>query len=412
MAAVSEIEGVIATHEVRTFGEVRSGYTHFAENDVLWAKITPCMENGKSAVASGMLNGIGCGTTEFFVLRSRGAVLPGFLHRYLRQQSFRKRARATMQSGVGQARVPKEFIAEATIGVPPLAEQERILVRLEQLQSRSRAVRKMLEVIPSTLEQFRQSALAAAFRGDLTADWRALNECAGWVRTDIQSIGIVGTGSTPLRSEAGYYSPDGTPWVTSAATALPIVMEATEFVTDEAIAAHRLKTYPVGTLLVAMYGEGKTRGQVTELGITATINQACAAIVVNDAIADKDFVRFALQANYLHMRSLAEGGAQPNLNLAKIKAVSINLPSVSEQREIVRRLKALLARAGSLANRTAELIDHLKFIDQSILAKAFRGELVPQDPNDEPASVLLERIRAEREAAGGAKRRGRKGAAR
>jgi len=188
----------------------------------------------------------------------------------------------------------------------------------------------------------------------------------------------------------------GTPWITSGATHQEFVTDSQEYVTDEAIAAHRLKLFPIGTLLVAMYGEGKTRGQVSELRLEATINQACAAIIVDETKAKKDFVKLALQANYMEMRELAEGGNQPNLNLSKIKEFPLSLPTNSEQIEIVRRVSILSSLLSRLAARimTAQAI-----IDRAVpalLSQAFRGELVPQDPNDEPAAVLLDRIQKAR----------------
>ncbi len=141
-----------------------------------------------------------------------------------------------------------------------------------------------------------------------------------------------------------------------------------------------------------MYGEGKTRGQVTELGIPATINQACAAVVVDESKASRAYVKLALQANYFEMRELAEGGNQPNLNLSKVKEFPLSLPDLVEQTEIVRRVGTLFAFADRLEARYAAAHAQVDKLTPSLLAKAFRGELVPQDPNDEPASVLLERI--------------------
>src|SRR5262245_7183843 len=173
MAAVSDVLGMITELQVRTLGEVRKGYTHFADGDVIFAKITPCMENGKAASVRGMTNGLACGTTEFYVFRSRGAIDQDFLFQFIRQVSYRKAARATMQSGVGQARVPKDFVLKTELPVPPLAEQRRIVAKIEALQERSRRARETLAEVGPLLEQFRQSVLTAAFRGDLTADWRA-----------------------------------------------------------------------------------------------------------------------------------------------------------------------------------------------------------------------------------------------
>jgi type I restriction enzyme S subunit len=172
MAAVSDIDGRIVGTETRKYGEVKKGFTHFADGDVIFAKITPCMENGKAASVRGLVNGLACGTTEFFVFRSRGAIDQDFLFHFIRQESFRRAARATMQSGVGQARVPKEFVLNTELPLPPLVEQRRIVEKIEELTARSRAARAALAEVPTLLEQFRQSVLASAFRGDLTADWR------------------------------------------------------------------------------------------------------------------------------------------------------------------------------------------------------------------------------------------------
>ena len=141
-----------------------------------------------------------------------------------------------------------------------------------------------------------------------------------------------------------------------------------------------------------MYGEGKTRGQVAELGIEATINQACAAVVVNESKAIRAYVKLALQANYLNMRELAEGGNQPNLNLSKVKEFEIPFPSLADQAEIVRRVDALFALADRIEARCTTARAQAQRLSPLVLAKAFRGELVPQDPNDEPASALLARI--------------------
>lgn len=152
MAAVSDTLGQITQPEIKSFGEVRKGYTHFADGDVIFAKITPCMENGKAASVRGMVNGLACGTTEFFVMRSYGAIDQDFHFHFIRQESYRKAARATMQSGVGQVRVPKEFIENTELPLPPLTEQRRIVAKIEALQERSRKAREALSEVGPLLE--------------------------------------------------------------------------------------------------------------------------------------------------------------------------------------------------------------------------------------------------------------------
>jgi type I restriction enzyme S subunit len=158
-------------------------------------------------------------------------------------------------------------------------------------------------------------------------------------------------------------------------TGLPYITRAEEFVTDVAIATHRLKRYPIGTLLVAMYGEGKTRGQVSELGIEATINQACAAISVDPRKATTAFVRLALEANYRQMRNLAEGGNQPNLNLSKLKEFPVSLPPLAEQKRIADKLDALLARVDACRERLERVSTVFKRFRQAVLKAATTGEL-------------------------------------
>lgn len=172
MASVSDELGEIVEQTDRPLGEVRRGYTHFADGDVVWAKITPCMQNGKSAVASGLTNGLGCGTTEFFVLRTKGAILPEYLHRFMRQAAYLHEAQHAMTGAVGQARVPKEFVLNTELPLPPLAEQHRVMAKLDALEERRRAIKARLDRLPGLLERYRQSVLAAAFRGDLTVGWR------------------------------------------------------------------------------------------------------------------------------------------------------------------------------------------------------------------------------------------------
>lgn len=295
--------------------------------------------------------------------------------------------------GVGLRHVTKGTFESTEIKVPPFREQKRIADKLEAVLGRVDACQTRLDRVPALLKRFRQSVLAAAKSGRLTEDWRSKNGVNDeWEEAQIQHVANVGTGSTPLRSNSAFFAPKGTPWVTSAATSKKLVTESEEFVTDAAIKAHRLKKYPVGTLLVAMYGEGKTRGQVTELGIEATVNQACAAIVVNESVITKRFVKFSLEANYLEMRELAEGGNQPNLNISKIREFPIGLPTLPEQQEIVRRVEALFALADRIEARLVAAQKTVERLTPATLAKAFRGELVPQDPDDEPAAALLARI--------------------
>ena len=155
MAAVDEISATIAQRLTRPFVEVRKGYTPFAEGDVLFAKITPCMENGKVAIARDLAGGRGFGSTEFHVLRAREAVLPEWVYYFLRQQRFRDAARRSFTGTAGQQRVPAAHMAAAAIPVPAMVHQRRMVEVLGcadsmvRLRRRARALTELM--VPALL---------------------------------------------------------------------------------------------------------------------------------------------------------------------------------------------------------------------------------------------------------------------
>lgn len=163
MAAVSDVEGSIVSPSVRPYGAVSKGYTQFRDDDVIFAKITPCMENGKIAVARNLKNGIGCGTTEFHVLRPCGNVSSNYLWRYLRQQSFRSDAEMSMTGAVGQRRVPADYLRMQEIPLAPIREQRRILAKINSLTGKSKRARDHLDHLPHLVGKYKQAVLAVYF---------------------------------------------------------------------------------------------------------------------------------------------------------------------------------------------------------------------------------------------------------
>ncbi len=114
MASVEAISGRLTANHVRPWNQVKKGYTRFQEDDILFAKITPCMENGKAAIAKGLSGGIGAGSTEFHVLRVSDGLRPELLLHYVLQEDFRRAARAQMTGTSGQLRVPARFFDQGT----------------------------------------------------------------------------------------------------------------------------------------------------------------------------------------------------------------------------------------------------------------------------------------------------------
>lgn len=167
MAAVSDVLGEIVNPEVKNLEDVRTGFTNFAEGDVIFAKITPCMENGKSAVVGPLLNDIGYGSTEFYVLRCKEELYNKYLYHMVRNTTFRAEAKAVMTGAVGQQRVPKTFLQEYQLSLPTLSEQHEIVRLINDLLARERAAQQAAEQALASIDLMKKSILARAFRGEL-----------------------------------------------------------------------------------------------------------------------------------------------------------------------------------------------------------------------------------------------------
>ena len=213
----------------------------------------------------------------------------------------------------------------------------------------------------------------------------------GWVWCKLEDIASIGTGATPLTKCKEYYLNGNIPWVNSSSTKDSVIETPSNYITSRAIQDTNCVVYPKGTLIVAMYGEGKTRGQVSELRIEAATNQACAAICPFEK-EFKNYLKLFFESNYLHLRALAEGGTQPNLNLGKISNYEIPLPPLEEQCRIFTEIKHWISLIDVIENGKWNINETIKQAKSKILNLAIHGKLVPQDPTDEPASELLKRI--------------------
>lgn len=392
MTAVSDGTGEIQDPQTRPFSEVSKGYTHFQTGDVIFAKITPCMENGKIAVARDLTNGLACGSTEFHVLRPRDGISPDYLWRYLRQRTFRTEAERSMTGAVGQRRVPLQYLKVASIPLSPAAEQRRIVAKIDSLSGKSKRVRDNLNHIPRLAEKYKQAILAAVYA--------AAQRCSGQTVT-LGSIAIeVRNGLSKKPSD----DPSGLPILRiSAVRPLKVHLQDIRYypVTEAVPTTALLRE---GDLLFTRYNGnpdftavcGMVRGLMRD---TAYPDKLIRVRLTN--AAEPRFVEIMCASSKSrdwlapHIKTAA---GQHGISGGDLKRLPIPLPSIPNQRAIIGRAETAFVwidRLASEATSARMLIDRL---DQAVLAKAFRGELVPQDAGDEPASVLLERIRAARQA--------------
>ena len=450
MSSVDDVTGTIQEHEVRRLGEVKKGYTHFANGDVIFAKITPCMENGKAAVAADLINGIACGSTEFHVLRSNGSVLPDYIYRYLRQQSYRDNASQAMTGAVGQRRVPKQFLLETKLPLPPLNEQRRIVEKIEALTARSRKARAALDEIPALLDQFRQSVLAAAFRGDLTADWRAQNPNVEpaevllerirverrqhWEEAEFEKMKVKGKEPksdqwkekykelAPFDELDLYELPPG--WAWAYVEQIVDNFDHLRVPIRQSDRASRCGQFPYyGAFGIIDYiDEYIFDGQyllIAEDGKNLLYRNKPISFLASDKFWVNNHAHIMKTLSGIPLSYLRDyfnsidltfyltGIDQVKLTRGSLDKIPIPIPPLEEQGAISSKIQSFLKFEANILGSIRSSFGQLEQLDQSILTKAFRGELVPQDPTDEPAAVLLDRIRAEREQLGSSKKRGK-----
>ena len=465
MSAVTEEFGGIDISARRPLGDVQKGYTSFLTNDVLLAKITPCMENGKLALVPPLQDHLAFGSTEFHVLRAKDQVQPSWLAYFLSQSAFRRLARQNMTGSAGQLRVATTWLSDALIPVAPATEQTRIVAKLEELLSDLDAGVAELKAAQKKLAQYRQSLLKAAVEGALTAAWRTQHQPTetgaqllqrilqerrarwearqlakfaeqgktppkdwqkkypepvqpdtsglpelpqGWVWSSIGQCFQVAVGATPSRKEPAYWN-GAIPWVSSGEVRFCHITATKEQITEDGLLNSSTQINPVGSVLLGMIGEGKTRGQVAILDVEAANNQNCAAIWVSETEIPPEYVYCWLWSQYEQTRRGSSGNNQPALNKSIVERICLPLAPVDELKETMRVVDGELERILEQVAAIDHALQQSTAQRQNILRAAFSGQLVPQDPHDKPASALLERIRAERAARDAVKKpRGRK----
>lgn len=365
MAAVDEAAGEIDRPETRKLGQVRKGYTYFRDGDVLFAKITPCMENGKAAVARGLVNGLGCGSTEFHVLRPLGDVLPEWVSYWVRRPSFRDGAAASFTGSVGQQRVPEWFLAEHEIPVPPLQEQRRIVGRIEELARRieeakglRRAARQEAEaLLPAAADEMFGSAQAQAWPvqslGELThrtqqRDPRREPD-VDFSYIDITSVES-GSGSiSEPRRLSGREAPS---------RARKVVLQG-----DVIFATTR--PYLRSIALVP----SELDAQICSTGF-------CVLRAKRD-VAEPRWLYYCARSDLVIEQVLAamRGAAYPAVTDKDVRSAVIPVPPLEEQRRIVAYLDSVRAKADALRRLQDETQRELDTLLPSVLDRAFRGEL-------------------------------------
>ncbi|WP_083841507.1 restriction endonuclease subunit S [Bradyrhizobium sp. STM 3843] len=338
---------------------------------------------------------------HIFNVRYNDRVVDKTFFRYAINQTLDEQI-AKAHGGVGLRHVTKGKFEETEIALPPISEQRRIASKIDRLTAKSRRARDQLDHLPRLVEKYKQAILAAAFQGELSREWRVKQGSFNELRTGYLNDLI----ETPIRNGLSIRGSDEPPGVRSlklsALRARITDMSDVRFLPIEEAQVRRFELQEGDVLVVR--GNG-TKSLVGRASIVPQVIQPTifpdTAFRIRPALDRADPHWLALIWNAPQVRIQIEDAAKTTAGIWKVSQADLSgiellIPAVEEQRVIVQLVQKAFTWVERIASETSSARKLVDYLDRAILAKAFRGELVPQDPNDEPAISLLERIKAER----------------
>ncbi len=311
-----------------------------------------------------------------------------FLHKILRSDAFKKLLN-TKTSGISKARVKQDEFLDIEIPLPSLIEQERIIDAYIQKIEKAKNTKSETGSLEEEIEKYLFDALGYQINSSIASKqkgsylrlidysvidkWGAdqnnsnnLTLTKSYDVKKIKDICTVSSGGTPSRDRKEYYT-GNIPWIKTGEVVNDVIYDTEEKITKEAIENSSAKIYPKGSLIIAMYGQGLTRGRTAKLGIDASTNQACAVLFnINNEIVLTDFLWIYLMGEYNRLRELASGNNQPNLNAQMIKDYNVVIPPKEIQKEIINNYSNLKSKVKLIESEFEKLtsIAELEFEKQ------------------------------------------------
>lgn len=310
-------------------------------------------------------------------------------------------------SGTTRLKLTQAAMKQIPIPAPPLSEQKHIVSRIEELFSQLDASVAELKTAKERLRVYRQAVLKEAFEGRYSRAWRKnhpeyspqndldsikftepiFKDTSGdeneiclslpetWVKVRLGEIFEVEVGATPSRQKTEYWNGE-IPWVSSGEVHFDTISQTNEFITQEGLKHASTNIQPVGTVMLAMIGEGKTRGQAALLHVEAAHNQNTAAILVSKTSCEPKYVYYFLMLNYENTRRVGSGNNQKALNKERVRALRFPFTSFEEQSLIVQEIESRLSVCDSIQKTVDTALQQAETLRQSILKKAFEGKLI------------------------------------
>ncbi len=436
MKCVEEESGRFESLGDRKVVEVRKGYTPFRDGDVIFAKVTPCMENGKAAVLKGLTNGVGFGSTEFFALRPKIGLDANYLFHFILQSNFRRDAARNMTGAVGLRRVPKSWLEQQSIPLPPLDEQRHIVAEIEKQFTRLEAGLVALRRVQANLKRYRAAVLKAACEGKLVStevelakngnrkakfesgeallarilterrqNWRgrgkykelAAPETAGlptlpqgWVWANVEQLGDVQLGRQ--RSPQNVSKNYPTKYI-RAANITESGIDVTDVLEMEFSPAERERFALRDGDIVLSEASGSP-SQVGKPAVWRNELPLCCfqntVLRLRPEVVGSKYVLVAFQHFYANsvFAKVAGGVGINHLGAEKFSAIPFPLPPLTEQKRIVAEVERRLSVVEELDGVVSANLQRATRLRQSILQKAFAGEHVAPMPAVQISDII------------------------
>jgi Restriction endonuclease S subunits len=409
----------------------------YQKGDIAFSHINSYEHVGKTALYEGDPEILIHGMNLLRLRLGHHLIDPKYAHYFMLTEFFRDQVRQRVGHAVNQVSINQKRLAEVPFIIAPLNEQRRIVAKVEKLLSRVDLAQARLATILRLLKRFRQSVLAAAFSGRITADWRDGEAITPSSKDFLRDVTRCRRHSWSEKHSnwTGRRYPDP---IEFDHAELPDVPSSWEWTSADAVCSqitdgehiqppYQSKGYPMLSAkhvrdgVVTLEGAGlisegdfrkavqrcaPANGDILIVSVGATTGRSAVVencprfAIVRSVLLLKPLISTQFLLKWLQspwcfrwMSQASGASAQPHLYIKDTRRMPVPIPPVAEQQEILRRVEALFKTADALEARYRIAKVHVDKLTQSILAKAFRGELVPQHPNDEPASVLLDRIR-------------------
>jgi len=356
----------LAAIQAKPLKKLYSGYTYFADNDVLLAKITPCFQNGKLSIAKDLTNGIGFGSSEFIVFRPCEELDNEFLYYFLSRTTFREEGVAQMSGAVGHQRVPKDFIEEYPTPLPPLAEQKRIVSILDEAFSAIAKAKENAEKNLANARELFESYLNRVFtqQGPGWQEKKLVDVC--------HKVTVGHVGSMKER-----YVSEGVPMLRSQnIRPFNVTLKNVVFINDEFHAELKKSALEPGDLAIVRTGYPGTAAVVPD----SLPKSNCSDLVIVKCDEDRANAHYlALFFNSEYGKRMVSGNltgaAQKHFNVTAAKKVLIPFAPLEKQQTFVDECLAFRRKAERLETIYTQKLANLDELKQSLLQKAFTGQL-------------------------------------